>query len=66
MSWCLSVNSQNFRKHCCNVTFPCIQQQLLDKMLDDLKYGHQQAIIGMQRELRIAETDHDNRIQAIK
>ena len=46
--------------------FPCIQQQLLDKMLDDLKYGHQQAIIGMQRELRIAETNHDNRIQAIQ
>ena len=43
--------AKKLRKHCCNVMFPHIRQQLTDKLVED----HQQAI-----------TDRDNRIQAIE
>ena len=43
--------AKNFRKHCCNVMFPHICQQLVDKMQED----HQQAI-----------QERDNHIQAIQ
>ena len=40
-----------FRKHCCNVLFPHVRQQLTNKLQEE----HQQAI-----------TDHDNQIQAFE
>ena len=43
--------AKKFRKHCCNVMFPHIRKQLVDKMQED----HQKAI-----------EDRDNRIQAIE
>ena len=46
--------AKNFRKHCCNVMSPHIRQHLTDKMVNDLRHEHQQAI-----------TDQDNRIQTI-
>ena len=58
--------AKNFRKHCCNVMFPHIRQQLTNKMVDDLRHGHQQAIIEIQREHQLAVTDRDNQIRAIQ
>ena len=43
--------AKKFRKHCCNVMFPHIRQQLTDKLLED----HQKAI-----------EERDTRIQAIE
>ena len=43
--------AKNFRKHCCNVMFPNIRKQLVDKMQED----HQKAI-----------EERDTRIQAIQ
>ena len=43
--------AKDFRRHCCNVIFPQIRQQLTNKM----KEGHQQAI-----------TDRDNQIKALE
>ena len=44
-----------FRKHCCNVMFPHIRQQLTDIAIEDIKKGHQVAIenIGRQHQLAI-------------
>ena len=36
--------TKNFRKHCCNVMFPHIWQPLTNKMVDELRHEHQQAI----------------------
>ena len=43
--------TKKFRKHCCNVMFPHIRKQLVDKMQED----HQKAI-----------EERDTRIQAIE
>ena len=56
----------NFRKHCCNTVFPHIWQQLTDKTVDDLRCIHQQTIIEIQGEHRIAITRQDNQIFAIQ
>ena len=42
---------KDFRRHCCNVMFPRIQQQLTNKMKED----HQQAV-----------EEKDNQIQALE
>ena len=36
--------AKNLNKHFCNVMFPPIQRKLTDKMVDDLRHEHQQAI----------------------
>ena len=36
--------AKNLNKHLCNVMFPPIQRKLTDKMVDDLRHEHQQAI----------------------
>ena len=36
--------AKDFRKHCCNVMFPHIRQQLTENMVNDLRREHQQAI----------------------
>ena len=38
--------AKDFRKHCCNVLFPHVRQQLTNKMEED----HQQTITGIQEE----------------
>ena len=47
--------AKNFRKHCCNVMFPHIRQQLTERMVNDMRRDHQLAI-----------TDHYNQVQAIQ
>lgn len=44
---CFLVNNQkqkDFKRYCCNVRFLHIWKQLTDKIVDDLKREHQQAI----------------------
>ena len=49
------LRAKDFRKHCCNVMFSHIWQQLIDKIVDDyLRHDHQQAL-----------TECDNRIQVM-
>ena len=36
--------ANDFSKHCCNLFFPRIRQQLTNKMVDDLRCDYQQAI----------------------
>ena len=52
--------------HCCNMKFLHIQQQLTNNIVDELRHGHQQAIVWIQREHQLAITDHDNKIQTIQ
>ena len=54
--------AKDFRKHCCNVMFPHIHQQLTEKLEED----HQQAITGIQREHQLVITDRDDQIRAIQ
>lgn len=58
--------AKNFRKHCCNVTFLLIQQQLANNIIDFLKRSHQQTIIEIQGEHQLAILDPDKRIQTIQ
>ena len=46
--------AERFRKHCCNVMFPHIRQQLTDKMQED----HQKAI--EERDTRIQAIENEN------
>ena len=46
--------AKRFRKHCCNVMFPHIRQQLTDKMQED----HQKAI--EERDTRIQAIENEN------
>ena len=69
MSFCFLVNSEkakNFRKHCCNVTFLLIQQQLANNIINFLRRSHQQTIIEIQGEHQLAILDPDKRIQTIQ
>ena len=50
--------AKEFRKHCCNLMFPHVHQQLTNKMEDD----HQQAI----KEKDVALAQCDNQIRAIQ
>ena len=50
--------AKEFRKHCCNLMFPHVQQQLTNKMEED----HQQAI----KEKDLALAQRDNQIQPIQ
>ena len=59
------AKAEEFRKHCCNVLFPNIWQQLTNKMKED----HQQAIEQKDAALPLLKDDqqnHDNQIQAIQ
>lgn len=40
------LKAKHFRKRSCNVVFSYIQLKLTDKMVDDLRRQHQQAIEG--------------------
>ena len=53
---------KDFRKHCCNVLFPHVRQQITNRLEED----HQQAIIGIQRGHQLAIIDRYNKIQAIQ
>ena len=46
--------AKKFRKHCCNVVFPHIHKQLVDKMQED----HQKAI--EERDTRIQAIEYEN------
>ena len=53
--------AKNFRRHCCNVLFPHVRQQLTNKMKED----HQQAIEEKDATLALVNDDlksreHDN------
>ena len=50
--------AKEFRKHCCNLMFPHVHQQLTNKMEDN----HQQAI----KEKDVALAQCDNQIRAIQ
>ena len=68
--------AKDSRKHCCNVLFPHVRQQLTNQMEED----HQQTITGIQEEHQVATEEHEqavallnddlqeprNRIQAIQ
>ena len=57
--------AKDFRKHCCNVLFPHVQQQLTNKMKED----HQQAIEEKDAVIPLINVDlqdRDNQIQTIK
>ena len=59
------AKAEEFRKHCCNVMFPHIWQQLTNKMKED----HQQAIEQKDAARPLLKDDqqnHDNQIQAIQ
>ena len=61
--------AKNFRKHCCNVMFPHIRQQLTDKMVDDLRHEHQHIIEEKDAVLAFINDDlqdRENQIQAIQ
>ena len=51
--------AKNFTKHCCNVMFPHIQQQLTNKMIDDLRRSHQKTIIDLHGEHQHVIPDRD-------
>ena len=53
--------AKDFRKHCCNVLFPHVRQELTNKMEE----YHQQAITRIQREHQLAITNHDNQVRTI-
>ena len=45
MSCYFQVNSQrqkDFRRHCCNVLFPHVRQQLTNKMKEDLQQANEE------------------------
>ena len=57
--------AKDFRRHCCNVFFPHVRQQLTNKMKED----HQQAIEEKDSALALLTDDlqdRDNQIQAIQ
>ena len=57
--------AKDFRKHCCNVLFPYVRQQLTNKMKED----HQQAIKEKDTALALLTDDlqdRDSQIQAIQ
>ena len=57
--------AKDFRRHCCNVLFPHVGQQLTNKMKED----HQQAIEKKDAALALLTDDlqdHDNQIQVIQ
>ena len=56
--------AKDFRRHCCNVLFPHVRQQLTNKMKEE----HQQAIEEKDAALALLTVDlqdRDNQIQAI-
>ena len=58
-----------FRKHRCSTMFPNIRQRLTNKMVNDLRHGHQQAIEEKDAALAHINDDlqeRDNQIQAIQ
>ena len=54
--------AKDFRKHCCNVLYPHVRQQLTKKMEEN----HKQTINGIQREHQLAIADRDDQIRAIQ
>ena len=51
--------SKDFRRHCCNVIFPQIRQQLTNKMKEE----HQQAITDHQQQILSLNEDHQQGIE---
>ena len=54
--------AKDFRKHCCNVLFPHVQQQLTNKMKEE----HQEAITDHQQQVLRLNEDHQEAIEEKK
>ena len=52
--------AKNFRRHCCNVLFPQIRQQLTNKMKEE----HQQAVTGRDNQIQALEFMNEQERQA--
>ena len=52
--------AKDFRKHCCNVMFLQIWQQLTNKMKEE----HQQAITGRDKQIQVLEFTNEEKRQA--
>ena len=55
-----------FRKHCCNVMFPHIRHQLINKMVNDLRHGHQLAIEEHEQAIALLSEDLQDRHDQIR
>ena len=53
---CQQRKAKDFRRHCCNVLFPHVQQQLTNKMKED----HQQAIEEKDATIAFLNDDLEN------
>ena len=53
--------AKDFRRHCCNVLFSHVQQQLTIKMKED----HQQAITGRENQIKALEFTNEKHQQKV-